>query len=133
MNNKRAKLTGLMASLLMLCAPVLAHHGGSEYDTEHPLTLKGSVTEFNWTNPHCQIFLDTKDDKGKVVSWAIETYAPAVMKRSGWTRETLHAGDEVTVTVIPSKKGNPVGMIRKLVLPNGKELTGGVLGEQPPQ
>lgn len=124
---------GLCVSLLMASIPAFAHHGGSDYDVQHPVTLKGTVTEFDWNNPHCQIFIDVKDDKGKVVSWAIETYAPAVMKRAGWSRETLHAGDEATLTVIPSKKGTPVGMVRKVVLPDGKELTGGVLGEQPPQ
>ncbi|HEV2523391.1 MAG TPA: DUF6152 family protein [Candidatus Acidoferrales bacterium] len=133
MKNKRAGFFGLMAGLLVLCVPALAHHGGSEYDQDHPVTLKGSVTEFDWNNPHCQIFVDVKDDKGKVVSWSLETYAPAVMKRAGWSRETLHAGDEVTITVIPSKRGNPVGMVRKVVLPSGKELSGGILGEQPPQ
>jgi hypothetical protein len=118
---------------LLACAPIFAHHGGSEYDQDHPITLKGSVTEFDWNNPHCQIFVDVKDDKGKVTSWAIETYAPAVMKRAGWSRDTLHVGDAISITVIPSKRGNPVGMVRKVVLPNGKELTGGVLGEQPQQ
>lgn len=131
--NKRAQFFGLITGLLVACVPVFAHHGGSEYDQDHPVTLKGSVTEFDWNNPHCQVFVDVKDDKGKVVSWSLETYAPAVMKRAGWSRDTLHAGDEVTITVVPSKRGNPVGMVRKVVLPNGKELAGGVLGEQPPQ
>ena len=131
--SKRARFLELIVGLSVLCVPAFAHHGGSEYDQDHPVTLKGSVTEFDWNNPHCQIFVDVKDDKGKVVSWSIETFAPAVMKRAGWSRETLHAGDEVTITVVPSKRGNPVGMVRKVVLPNGKELTGGVLGEQPPQ
>jgi hypothetical protein len=130
--SKPLKLLGMIAVALMLCAPALAHHGGSEYDTAHPTTLKGSVTEFNWINPHCQIFLDVKDDKGQVMNWAIETLAPAVLKRAGWNRETLHAGDQVTLTFVPSKKGTPVGMLRKAVLPDGKELSGGTLGEQPP-
>jgi uncharacterized protein DUF6152 len=123
----------LAGGLWLAGVPAFAHHGGSDYDTQHPVALKGTVKEFDWNNPHCQIFIDVKDDKGAVVAWSLETYAPAVMKRAGWTRETLHAGDEVTITVIPSKKGNPVGMVRKLVFPDGKELTGGVLGEQPPQ
>jgi len=123
----------LMGAVALSAFPTLAHHGGSDYDVQHPVALKGTVTDYNWSNPHCQIFLDVKDDKGKVTSWSIETYAPAVMKRAGWSRDTLHSGDEVTVTVVPSKKGNPVGMVRKIVLPGGTELTGGVLGEQAPQ
>jgi len=129
---KPVKLFALMAGVLTLSISAFAHHGGSEYDTAHPTTLKGNVTEFNWINPHCQIFLDVKDDKGQVVNWAIETLAPAVLKRAGWSRETLHVGDQVTLTFVPSKKGTPVGMLRKAVLPDGKELSGGTLGEQPP-
>lgn len=133
MKERILRPVALIISLLTISAPALAHHGGSDYDQEHPVTLKGTVKEFDWNNPHCQIFLDVKDDRGKVVSWSIETYAPAVMKRAGWNRDTLHAGDEVALTVVPSKRGNPVGMVRKVVFANGKELTGGVLGEQPPQ
>jgi hypothetical protein len=133
MKSKQAMFLSLFVGLLMLSFPAFGHHGGSEYDQDHPVTLKGNVTEYDWNNPHCQIFVDVKDDKGNVVHWSIETFAPAVMKRAGWSRETLHVGDEVSITVVPSKKGNPVGMVRKVVLPNGKELTGGVLGEQAPQ
>lgn len=120
-------------ALWMFCAPVFAHHGGSDYDVQHPVALKGTVTEFYWSNPHCQIFVDAKDDSGKVVNWTIETLAPAVLKRAGWSRETLHAGDRITITVVPSKRNTPVGMLRKVVLPDGTELTGGALGEQPEQ
>jgi hypothetical protein len=123
----------LVVALLAFCVPMFAHHGGSEYDLEHPMTLRGTVTEFDWVNPHCQIFLDVKDEGGKVVNWGIETLAPAVLKRAGWSSEALHSGDQITITFVPSKKGTPVGMIRKVVLPDGKVLTGGQLGEQPPQ
>jgi hypothetical protein len=124
---------GLAVGFLMVSVPILAHHGGSDYDVQHPKTVKGTVTEFFWSNPHCQVFLDSKDDSSKAVNWTIETLAPAVLKRAGWTRETLHAGDQITITFVPSKKGTPVGMLRKVVLPDGTELTGGALGEQPQQ
>lgn len=123
----------LIFALLIVCVPVSAHHGGSDYDVQHPVSLKGTVTEFFWSNPHCQIFVDTKDESGKTVNWTIETLAPAVLKRAGWSRDTLHAGDQITITVVPSKRNTPVGMLRKVVLPSGAELTGGVLGEQPQQ
>lgn len=129
-----AKILGLAAlALLPAAIPAAGHHGGSEYDTKNPVTLKGTVTEYYWANPHCQIYVDVKNDEGKTVNWAIETLAPAVMKRAGWNRELLHAGDVITVTVVPSKNGTPVGMVRKLVLPNGQELGPGQIGEQPPQ
>jgi hypothetical protein len=124
---------GLAVGVLIVSVPMLAHHGGSDYDVQHPKTVKGTVTEFFWSNPHCQVFLDSKDDSSKVVNWTIETLAPAVLKRAGWKRETLHPGDQITITFVPSKKGTPVGMLRKVVLPDGSELTGGALGEQPQQ
>ena len=133
MKSKLVKGFGLVVGLLMVCVPMFAHHGGSDYDIQHPKTLKGTVTEFYWSNPHCQVFLDVKDDSGKAVNWTIETLAPAVLKRAGWSRETLHSGDQIAITFVPSKKGTPVGMLRKVVLPDGSELTGGALGEQPPQ
>ena len=130
---KLIKSFGLFAGLLIVCVPIFAHHGGSDYDIQHPITLKGTVTEFYWSNPHCQVFLDVKDDGGKVVNWTIETLAPAVLKRAGWSRETLHTGNQISITFVPSKKGTPVGMLRRVVLPDGSELTGGSLGEQPSQ
>lgn len=123
----------LVVGLLIVCAPVFAHHGGSEYDQKNPITLKGTVTQFYWANPHCQIYVDVKDSNGKVVNWVIETLAPAVMKRTGWNSHLLHPGDMITITLVPSKNGSPVGMVRKLVLANGQEYGPGTLGEQPPQ
>jgi len=123
----------LLAGSLIVGCPLWAHHGGSEYDTKNLKTLKGTVTEYYWANPHCQIFLDVKDDSGKTVNWGIETLAPAVLRRAGWSPQLLKPGEAVTLTIAPSKKGTPIGMIRKLVLPDGKELTGGELGERPPQ
>jgi hypothetical protein len=133
MKSKLLKSFGVMLGLLMICIPVFAHHGGSDYDIQHPVTLKGTVTEFYWSNPHCQVFLDAKDDSSKVVNWTIETLAPAVLRRAGWSPKTLHPGDQISITIVPSKKGTPVGMLRKVVLPDGSELTGGALGEQPQQ
>lgn len=123
----------LLAGLLIVSAPVLAHHGGSMYDQQHPITLKGTVTQFYWANPHCQIYMDVKDSQGKVVNWAVETLAPAVMKRAGWSSHLLHPGDVITLTLVPSKNETPVGMVRKLVLANGEEYGPGTLGEQPPK
>ncbi len=129
MKSKVVTPFGFAAGLLLVSVPVFAHHGGSEYDTQNLMTLKGTVTEFLWENPHCQVFLDvSKEDSGKVVHWGIETLAPAVLKRAGWSPRTLHPGDPITITFAPSKKGTPIGMIRKVVLPDGKELTGGSLG-----
>lgn len=133
MKTKLALLLALFGGFLATGSVLWAHHGGSEYDTKNLKTLKGTVTEYYWANPHCQIFLDVKNDSGKTVNWGIETLAPAVLKRAGWNPQLLKPGEVVTVTIAPSKKGTPIGMIRKLVLPDGKEFTGGELGERPPQ
>jgi hypothetical protein len=133
MQSKLLKSLTLALGLLMVCVPMFAHHGGSDYDVQHPKTLKGTVTEFYWSNPHCQVFLDVKDDTGKTVNWTVETLAPAVLKRAGWSPKTLQPGDQIAITFVPSKKGTPVGMLRKVVLPDGSELKGGDLGEQPQQ
>jgi hypothetical protein len=133
MKRKSVAAFAWIFALLIARAPAFAHHGGSDYDVQHPVSLKGTVTEFFWSNPHCQIFVDTKDESGKTVNWTIETLAPAVLKRAGWSRETLHPGDQITITVVPSKRSTPVGMLRKVVLPGGTELSGGALGEQPQQ
>jgi hypothetical protein len=130
MRARTVSAAALALGLLIVCAPLLAHHGGSEYDTANPKTLKGTVTEFNWSNPHCQILMDVKQDDGKIVNWSVETLAPAVLKRAGWSPQSMQAGDQVTVTLAPSKRGTPVGTLRKAVLANGKELTGGYIGEQ---
>jgi Family of unknown function (DUF6152) len=109
-------------ALLMLPRPMLAHHGNSAYDLANPITLKGTVTEFAWSNPHVQIYFDVKDDKGKIVHWASETVSPGILVRAGWTRNELKPGDHITITVGPSKSGAPVGFVLKIVLANGKEL-----------
>ena len=94
---------------LTLCFPLFAHHGNSAYDETHPITITGTVTEFVWSNPHCQIYLDVKDQKGAIANWGVETMSPGILTREGWTKSTLKPGDEVSITLIPAKNGAPVG------------------------
>jgi hypothetical protein len=112
----------LMASLLIAQGTLFAHHGNAAYDDKAPATIKGTVTEFLWVNPHVQIYVDVKNEQGEIVHWACETFSPSKAFRSGWTKDVLKPGDQVTVTVYPAKSRAPVGFIRKLVLANGKEL-----------
>jgi hypothetical protein len=103
-----------------------AHHGNVAYDEAHPITITGSVTEFVWSNPHCQIYLDVKDAKGKVVSWSVESQSPGILRRNGWSRTILKAGDQITVTLAPAHNGAPVGFsgeeLGKVVLADGRVL-----------
>jgi hypothetical protein len=112
-----------VATLLMTCSALLAHHGTNvSYDMSKHITMKATVAEFVWSNPHCQLYFDVKDDKGNVVKWGGEMNSPGVLARAGWTRHELKAGDEITITVSPSKAGTHVGVVSKIVLSNGREL-----------
>ena len=116
----------VLATILFACASIQAHHGNTAYDADHPITIKGTVTEFVWSNPHCQIYLDVKDAKGKVVSWSVESQSPGILRRNGWSRDSIKPGDVIAVTLIPAKSGSPVGFsgekLGKIVLPNGRIL-----------
>lgn len=122
MRNFRFNFLSAAAALLLISMPLLAHHGNAAYDDKNPITIKGTVTEFAWTNPHVQIYLDVKDEKGKVVHWSVETYSPGKLIRAGWTKEAIKPGDQVSINLIPAKNGAPVGFLHTLVLPNGKVL-----------
>ena len=98
------------ASLLLVSSPVSAHHGTSGYDMEKVITLNGTVTNFNWSNPHCLVRIDVKDSKGDVKDWVVELAAPTLMTRNGWTRDSLKPGDEVVAETHPAKNGATTGL-----------------------
>lgn len=139
---RRAVWSALFLSigLITTSVPVLGHHGtGVAYDSSKPTEVKGTVTEFQWLNPHARLFVDTKGANGSVERWAVEMNSPGVMARQGWTRRQFKAGDEVTITVYPAKSGALVGScigICKVII-NGNDATpkpvpgpGGGAGEQ---
>src|SRR5258706_883833 len=133
MKREFAASLAFAVGLLIISVPAFAHHGGLDYDTIHLKTLQGTVTEFLWENPHCQVFFDVNEvNAGQPVHWGIETLAPGVLKRAGWSPKTLQPGDQITITFAPSRKGTPVGLIRKVILPDGKELTGGSISGSDP-
>jgi hypothetical protein len=101
-----------------------AHHGSAAFDTSKPVTVKGTVTEWFWANPHCFLKFDVKDDKGNVAHWAAEVSNPPDMVALGWSKQTFHAGDEVTVTLLAARNGTPTGRIQKVTLADGRVLVG---------
>ena len=117
-----------LASVLVCCASILAHHGNSAYDETVRSTIKGVVTEFVWTNPHSQVYLDVTDKNGKVVRWGVETNSPAILTRAGWTRRSVKYGDQVTIIMCPAKNGAPVAYMgsgdpgTKVIFADGHEL-----------
>ena len=122
----------VIAAVAVLGVRVAAHHGAASFDTTRELTLKGTVTEWIWANPHCFLKFDAKDDTGSVRNWAVEVSNPTDMTRLGWARTSFKFGDEVTVTLQPVKSGAPVGRLRSVVLPNGQTLGTGGRGAPPP-
>lgn len=119
----RNKLLVIFLGLITISAPALAHHGTAAYDTDRKITVKATVTQWFWANPHCFLKFDAKDDKGNVVHWATETSNPSDMVNLGWSKDTFKPGDEVTVTFTPVKNGNPIGRIEQVVLANGQTLS----------
>jgi len=110
------------AGLLLVSVPMIAHHGAAALDTGKEITLKGTVTDWIWSNPHCFLKFDAKDDTGTVRNWAVETQNPTTMTQRGWSRTSFKFGDEVTVTIEPVKNGQPIGRILSVILPNGQKL-----------
>ena len=117
---KTLLLWALFAGLVS--TPIFAHHGNAAFDVGKKLELKGTVTEWVWSNPHCWLKFDVKDESGKTVNWVTETTNSADMMERGWSKLTFRAGDQVTVTLEPVKSGAPVGRLQSVVLPNGKTL-----------
>jgi hypothetical protein len=111
------------AGLLMPFCCVSAHHGAAGYDMTKVVSMKGTITKFEWGNPHSQIYFDVTDDKGNVAHWDAETEPPPVMLERGWTRKSLNPGDDVTVYCYVAKNGATTAVLQKIVLANGKELT----------
>jgi|SRR5579863_4316292 len=110
------------AGILSLSMPLFAHHGTAVFDTDKALTMKGNVTEWDWSNPHCLLQFDVKNEAGQVVHWIAETQNPAEMVSLGWGKSSFKAGDEVTVTLMPVKNGRPYGRIKLISLPDGKKF-----------
>ena len=123
----------LLASLAAVSSLLFAHHGSSAYDTNKPLTFSGTVTQLVWTNPHCQILFDAKDEEGNVEHWAGETSSPGVLARAGWTKTTLQPGDKIKIALYPSKTTSHLGIVTTLSLASGKVLLKDERNQSAPQ
>jgi len=124
-------LAGL--GLQLWAVPALAHHAfAAEYDANNPVTLKGVVTKFEWTNPHARFYVDVKDEKGNVTNWNLELASPNVLRRSGWSSKSLQVGDQVTVEGSMAKDGSKMANARIVTLANGKKVFAGSVGGDAP-
>jgi Family of unknown function (DUF6152) len=126
MEIKRTTISLVAVVLLTSAVSLLAHHGNAAFDSNNKVTVKGTVTEWFWANPHCFLKFDVKDEHGEVVHWVAETSNPPDMINAGWTKASLKPGDEVTVTLVAAKNGKPIGRVQQVLLANGK-----ILGTRP--
>lgn len=114
---------GLVALALgVFASPAWAHHSFAQFDDSRSLTLSGTVTSFQWTNPHGYLEIDTPDSK----HYVFELTSPNMMSRGGWTSRTIKPGDMVTAIEAPLKDGKPGGLLLEVILPNGKHMLPGV-------
>lgn len=122
MRTKSLVVVAAVATVLIFSGLMFAHHGTAAYDTNNALTFKGTVTEFRFINPHCQIYFDVKNDKGEVEHWQGELTAPNKLARAGWTKHSLNPGDQITVSGFSGKYGGHSLWIRKLIGPDGQSM-----------
>jgi hypothetical protein len=126
---KRRRWTGIFGLLaILLATPLLSHHSFAMFDHTRTLNLKGSVTRFQWTNPHAYIELDVPDAKGAITHFSIECTSINMMQRAGWRSNMIKVGDKVKAVVAPLANGDPGGLLLEITLPDGKTLEPGVPG-----
>ena len=117
----RVSLLGGIVSLFLLSTPLLSHHGAASlYDVGKETTLKVTITEWTWTNPHVEVGIASVEDKN--ARWLLELGSPPNIANRGWTNKSLKVGDVVTVTFNPGLRGARIGRLLKVVLADGKEL-----------
>ena len=115
--------------MIVSAVPALAHHSfAAEYDAKKPVKVSGTVTKMEWMNPHARFYVDVKDDSGKVTSWNFELGAIPTLLKQGWKKDSLKAGDQVTVEGSRNKDGSNTANARTVTLPDGRKVFGGSSG-----
>jgi len=118
-------LFAIVVGLLAVSSSTFAHHGTANYDMTKVVTLKGTVTDFQFINPHTLILFDVKNEKGIVEHWQAEATSPNHLVRAGWTKNIVKSGDEITISGFRAKNGSTVMRFQKMVLAGGQEITEG--------
>jgi hypothetical protein len=116
----------LAAGLVTTAAPVWAHHAfAAEFDVNKRVKLSGTITKVEWTNPHAWLYVDVKDENGKVTNWSFELGSPNGLIRKGWRRTSLKLGDQVTVEGYAAKDGSNIANARSVTLADGSQVFSG--------
>jgi Family of unknown function (DUF6152) len=129
MKSKLLIVLAAAVSFVIFSGSVMAHHGVAGYDMTKTITVHGTVTKFDWSNPHVVVYVDAKNDSGEMQHWTIEFASPVHMVRAGWSKNSMKTGDEIVIDTHPSRNGAPVGIsstitfILKVVI-NGQALPG---------
>ncbi len=121
------RICSFVIVVLLAATSALAHHSNSAFDGDKVMVLKGTVTEWKWTNPHVWIFLSVDDGNGRKVQWEIEGRTPGQLIRAGWSKTILKTGDTITVDFSPAKDGSRTGLLTRVIRADGT-----VLGQQAP-
>ncbi len=129
----KSSITKKFATVFAICAgvvagsiPAFAHHSfAAEYDRNKPVTMTGAVTKVEWMNPHARFYIDVKDAQGKVTNWELEMGSPNVLQRMGWTRNSMHVGDQVIVDGFLAKDGSNLANAVGVKLTDGRKLFAG--------
>jgi Family of unknown function (DUF6152) len=114
----RTALLAAAAGVLAIVLPAHAHHSfPAQYDVEKPVTLTGTVTKVEWTNPHIFIYIDVPDEQtGEVVNWALEMGGPNALLRLGWKRDSLQPDDMITVEGSLARDGSHLANAKSIVM-----------------
>lgn len=121
-------------ALLFAALPVSAHHSFSaEFDIAKRVNLSGAVTKVEWENPHVYIYVDVKEQNGRLENWACETAGPNTLARQGWDRHSLRVGDRVLVIGYSARDGSRVASAREVVLADGRKVFTGMVGDGGPR
>ncbi len=127
MNTQRfMRVLAIAAGLLLASIPAFAHHSTAEYDMTAVTSVKGTVTQFEWSNPHAYIHIETKDEKGAIVEWTAELASIGMLARVNWKRDTVKPGDEITIYGNRAKNGKNLMRLDKIAFANGQELSASV-------
>jgi hypothetical protein len=126
MKTRALTIAAVAVGFLTISVSLFAHHGTASYDTSKTVTVKGTVTDFQFTNPHVLIFLDVKDDKDNAQKWQGELTSPNHLERAGWTRTSLKLGDQITISGFPAKSGANSIWISKVLQADGTPLNPGL-------
>ena len=113
----------ITVSLTLVPSPVTAHHAlAATFDTNKPVTVKGTITHVIWTNPHVWFYMDVKDANGKVTTWGINGGSPTGLKSHGWSRDSLRPGDQIHVEGFAARNGQSLAAATTITLTNGTKI-----------